>query len=132
MDTEEELKMPPPTQRITRGILARCLKKYKVSYDPTASRSKLWEIMQANNVPLDPPPPGPIRDNVINISDDEDYDRQIEILQAKKREKEGEFGPLSKDGYPANIGKLRAFCKAKGIKIKPTDRRSDMIAKLNG
>ena len=131
MDTEQVLRMPPSNQRITRSVISRILVRHNIHHDRTASKEKLLEILRANDIPLEPVPPGPVSTaQIIDIADEEDIDRQIAILIARKKEKEGEFGHKAKDGYPAHIGMLKKLCKIKGIKMDPHDKRDILIARL--
>ena len=105
MDTEEPLQMRAPTQRFTRSQAHRILKQNKIAHDHGAPMEQLLYLMGMHNITPVILPPGHI----------------------------GERPKLTvvKTDWPNNVPKLRALCKEKKIMFKLTDKKVDLIKKLN-
>lgn len=134
MDTDEPLRMPPPDKRVTRALLHRTLKKAGIKHDAGGSLQDMLDVMRLNNVPFDPPTPGPLEDNVIDIAEEEDIQAQIERLQERLNNKKAPEKTiiLAKDGFPQNMGQLKGLCKKRGIPIGQKDTRDILVGKLRG
>ncbi len=105
MDTDQALNMEP--QRITRSVCHRILKRYKVKHDVRGSLDYMLDIMRLNEIPFDPPKPGPVTDVDGKIID---FERKPALPNPNLE--------FAEDGFPKHIGKVKGMCKERGIKFK--------------
>lgn len=118
LDTEQILDMRP--QRVTRSTLHRILKRYGVAHDPRGTLKMMQDLMELNNIPFDPVPPGPVTDlngNIIDFDPKPDLPKPIH--------------DWAEDGWPKHIGKVKKMCKERGIKFSRDAKREDLVIKLN-
>jgi hypothetical protein len=126
-------QLPDPRNRITRSVLHRILKKAGIVHNAAGTLDELMSVLRLNQVPLEPPPPGLLD---LPESEEVDLDAQIAELMRKKAERDKvvpirrELTSIDNQGYPRHIGKLKAMAKRQGIDLKTTDKRADIIAKL--
>ena len=119
-DTDEELKLLGPTQRVTRSTIRRILKRYKIKCDPGITTEQGLNLMQIHNIPFDRVPPGPVTDVNGDV-----------ISKKKKKKTNGMELDFAADGYPKHIGKLKKMCKERNISFPQTAKRADLVKKLN-
>ncbi len=112
MDTDEPLVLRGPTERFTRGQAHRLLKMNDIPHEAGAPLKHLIELINIHNITPVFPPPGVLG----------------EVQKVDFKEK-----PPEKFEYdwPNNVPKLRTLCKSRGIKFKMTDKKVDLIKKLN-
>lgn len=119
--------IPMGNYRITRGVLHRILKAYGVQHHPGSSLGDLKNIMIAHNIPFDPIPPGEVPDK---RSERQAPQPESPRLPQKQPEVQ-DAGPYAEDGWPKNMGILKKMAKERGLKTYNTDKRKDIVKKLD-
>ena len=120
MDTDTPLIMRQPNQRFTRSTAHRILKAAGIKHDAGGAMEYLLYLIQMNNLQYTPPPPGPILKPVKQAT--EEFKEEMK--------KEGKILDLAPDGYPVRVFTLRKLCKERKILFKMTDKRIELIQKL--
>lgn len=101
MDTEQPLVFSDPKKRFTRCQASRLLKYHEIKHDPSLPLNELMMIISMNNITPAFVPPGKMKTD------------EPKIIE-----------------FPNNVPKLRKMCKNLGIQYKMTDKKVDLIRKL--
>jgi len=107
MDTNQPLNMGP---RASRLLLHRMLRAHGITHDVADTRDALLAICQRNNVQGFPAVPR-------------------ETAQASARATEPVPVPDAQH-FPRNVVHLRKLCKERGLKWERTDKRDDLVARI--
>lgn len=113
LDTDQPLD---PSRHVTRSTLHRILKRYGIQHDPRLPARGMMDLMEINNIPFDPPPPGPVTDPQGKIVDISEPKQTVDWAQ---------------DGYPKHIGKVKKMCTERKIKFRRNAKRATLVKKLN-
>lgn len=106
MDTDQPLNTG---QKATRILLHRMLRAHGISHDASGPRQELLDICRRNNVQGFPDVPR-------------------EAPPARKPAEPVAIPDESR--FPRNVIQLRKLCKERGLKWARTDKREDLIAKI--
>ncbi len=128
-ETTGEYPVLDPKARTTRSTIHRILKAYGVQHHAGASLDQLIALAQAHEVPLNEAiPPGPVPDLSPAKAPDPKPTPQAPAAPEPVKSDAGEY---AEDGYPKNHGYLKKMAKERGIRTVNTDKRADIVRKLN-
>lgn len=105
--------------RLTRAQVHRILKKQGIQHNHAGTLNYMLDLCEQNNVPLVPAEPGELK---------------VEPRVVKQEEKREEAPPkevqMAADGFPKLVPVLKSWCKERGIPVRTTDKRKDLIERL--
>lgn len=126
LDTDENLHMYGPTDRITRGQIHRLLNVHEIEHDPKGTMDYLMQLVRMHNIPLSGIPKAGLLRAVDGGILNPTGGTPTELKPRPKPLPEG----YKEDGYPKSVFSLRKMCKDNGIKTNNKSTRKWCIEQL--
>lgn len=125
MDTDQELVMLPPNQRMTRSSLHRLLLINDIEHDASGPFNDLYNTVMRHGIDPIPPKPGPLtstKGEAIGRTGGDVIDNVTYIPKPDPK--------LHEDGFPRSVFSLRKMCRDRKIPCTQKDTRIMLVDKL--
>ena len=125
--------MRPPTQRFTRGQMHRVLKFHGIDHDVNWGAEALYNLIIRHGINTNIQP-GVLEQPKSKADEIAELKRRLaelegsNVIPIKASKKKPE---VMKDGWPRSVFVLRKMCREQGVPCQNTDKRHELIAKLN-